>query len=167
MWIRLILLCLIGLSSTISFATELPQSEGRVILTVSGNISRTNHEQNARFDRRMLAQLPQHTLTTQTPWTEKPHTYEGVLLWDLLQSLGASGQHVTALALNGYQSDIKMDIIQSYPILLAMKDNGTQMRVRNKGPLWIIYPISEYPELDAPKHYEGMVWQLSALEVKP
>lgn len=164
---HILLFCLGWLFSAVCYAANLSLPQGKVILTVGGNISQANTGHSARFDRQMLAQLPQHTLTTQTPWTEEAHVYEGVLLRDLLQYLGASGQYVTALALNEYQSDIKMDLIHSYPILLAMKDNGTQMRVRDKGPLWIIFPLSEYPELNIPSHYEKMVWQLNALEVQP
>ncbi|VFB10773.1 oxidoreductase molybdopterin binding subunit [Aeromonas salmonicida] len=40
------------------------------------------------------------------------------------------------------------------------------LTLRNKGPLWIIYPLSEYPELNKEVYHSRMVWQLTALESK-
>ena len=39
------------------------------------------------------------------------------------------------------------------------------MRVRDKGPIWIIYPLSDYPALRKEEHHHAMVWQLKALSV--
>ncbi|MEJ2766595.1 hypothetical protein VV869_21795 [Photobacterium sp. MCCC 1A19761] len=148
-------------------AAALPPPQETVILTVSGQIEHTNALRQARFDRQMLLQLPQSTITTQTPWTEKAHVYEGVLLQDLLHYVGAHGHTLAATALNDYQTQIDLDTIQPYPVLLALKDNGRLMRVRDKGPIWIIYPLSEHPNLDQPQHHEDMIWQLRTLDIRP
>ncbi|UXI03304.1 oxidoreductase [Photobacterium sp. TY1-4] len=148
-------------------AAPLPPPQETVILTVSGQIEQTNALHQAQFDRQMLLQLPQSTITTQTPWTEKAHVYEGVLLRDFLHYVGAQGHTLSATALNDYQTQIDLDVIQPYPVLLALKENGRLMRVRDKGPIWIIYPLSEHPELDQPQHHEDMIWQLRTLDVRP
>ncbi|MEJ6114555.1 hypothetical protein [Aeromonas salmonicida] len=51
-------------------------------------------------------------------------------------------------------------------MLLAEKQDGKVLTLRNKGPLWIIYPLSEYPELNKEVYHSRMVWQLTALEIK-
>lgn len=153
--------------TTAGTAAPLAQPQDTVVLTIRGQIERTNQPNQALFDRQMLLQLPQTTMTTQTPWTDSAHTYEGVLLQDLLRHVGARGRSVLATALNDYQTQIDLDIIKQYPALLALKDNGRLMRVRDKGPLWIIYPLTEHPELNQPQYHEDMIWQLRTLDVQP
>jgi len=158
---------LIGLLGfpVISMATDLPNPEGAVILTISGNIRNTNANREALFDRQMLEKFPQTKITTYTPWTEGLHVYEGVLLNDLLEQVGASGHKLVGKALNDYHAEIDLEALKDYPIILAIRTDGALMRVRDKGPIWIIYPLSDYSELDITKRYEEMIWQLSSLEV--
>jgi hypothetical protein len=40
------------------------------------------------------------------------------------------------------------------------------MSVRENGPLWIIYPMSDHPELQAPIYNSRLVWQLTAIAIK-
>ncbi|MFT5806378.1 MAG: hypothetical protein ACI9LG_000640 [Moritella dasanensis] len=169
MHIKIVMICLIIGFSTMSIATDLSKPQGVVILTVSGNIGNinTNITANgeAQFDRQMLEQLPQTKITTYTPWTEGLHVYEGVLLNTLLEQVNASGHKLVATALNDYHTELDLELLRDYPILLAIKFDGAFMRVRDKGPIWIIYPLSDYSELNTARHYENMIWQLSSLEV--
>lgn len=152
-------------AATVGMAAELSKPEGAVILTVSGKIGNTNTNGKVLFDRQMLEQLPQTKIVTDTPWTEGKHVFEGVLLKVLLEQVGASGHKLVAKALNDYNAEIVLESLSDYPILLAIKADGTFMRVRDKGPIWIIYPLSDYAELDTGEHHEDMVWQLNSLEV--
>ncbi|WP_417346445.1 hypothetical protein [Ferrimonas sp.] len=146
-------------------ASELERPQGRVLLTISGKIEQTNAVGEARLDRKMLSLLPQSSVTTLTPWTEQQHKYEGVLLSDLLLYLGASGGRVKASALNDYFTHIDLAELGRYPLLLATSVDGRQMRVRDKGPIWLVLPLTEYPQLDEVKFHEKMIWQLRYLEV--
>jgi hypothetical protein len=40
------------------------------------------------------------------------------------------------------------------------------MTVRDKGPLFIIYPYDSNPDLKAQKYYSRSVWQIARIEVK-
>lgn len=114
-----------------------------------------------------LAKLPQHELVTQTPWTTEKHRYRGVLMSDLLKTYHLA-QYATlkAGALNNYQTELTVDYLLRYPVLLAMQDNGVDLTPRNKGPLWIVFPLSDYPDLDVPDIHRMMVWQLSSLSAQ-
>ena len=147
-------------------ADDLPRPTGPVILTISGTIAHSNQQGQADFDRAMLESLPRHQFETRTPWTEGSHLYTGVLLSELLQYVGAQGNTLVARALNDYHSVIDLDPISNYPILLALESDGQPMRVRDKGPIWMLYPISDYPELNTTYYHAGMVWQLRHIEVK-
>lgn len=145
---------------------ELPAPTGTVILTITGNISVTNREGAADFDDAMLAKLPQHSFTTKTPWTAGEHTYKGIKLSDLLERLDTEPKQLFAMALNHYSIEFDYSAVKDYPILIAQTLDGEPMSVSDKGPLWILYPMSDHPELDKPHHHHSMVWQLRSIEVR-
>jgi hypothetical protein len=73
---------------------------------------------------------------------------------------------VHAIALNDYEYTIPLEDFDRYDVLLATRVNGQLMRVRDKGPIWIVYPWSGHPELDDFATREKSVWQLNALHVR-
>lgn len=107
--------------------------------------------------------LPQTTIVTDTRWTEGEARFTGVLLRDLLEHLELPIREVTARALNDYEAVIPASDIETIDVLVANRMNGQPMPVREKGPLWIIYPLSERPDLLGPETEEKMVWQLHNL----
>lgn len=144
----------------------LPAPTGPIILTVSGNIEVTNSEQGAQFDREMLAALGLSEVSTTTSWTDGVQVFEGVLARLVLDRVGAEGTTMIATALNDFTSPVPIDEVQRYEVLLAMSMNGEQMQVSDKGPLWIVYPRNDYPELMDSKFNDRWVWQLRSLRVE-
>ena len=49
--------------------------------------------------------------------------------------------------------------------MLATKMNGDYMSVRDKGPLFLIYPFDTNPELFNEKYFSRSVWQIREVEV--
>jgi len=144
----------------------LPKPVGKVILRVEGAIRSTNDGETAAFDRAMLEALGLRMLRTTTPWTEGAVTFEGVLMRDLLAIVGARGSAVRAEALNDYAVEIPLSDFTRYDVLLAIRMNGRYMRVRDKGPIWIVYPRDAHPELNNPQVNAKWVWQLHRLRVE-
>jgi hypothetical protein len=147
-------------------ANGLALPRDRVVLTVTGAIGLTNARGRAEFDLDMLERLGLGRLTTWTPWTEGEVEFQGVLARRLMEAIGANGTEVDALALNDYEQTIPLEDFDRYDVLLATRVNGELMQVRDKGPIWIVYPWSEHPELDDFATREKSVWQLSALHVR-
>jgi len=147
-------------------AEPLPVPKEKPILTVSGNISVTNQGDTAVFDRAMLEAVGTISFETQTPWYSEPVKFEGVPLAKLMQYLGAKGEHIVVTALNDYSSDIPFTDINKYDVILATKQNGQYMSVRDKGPLFIVYPFDSDPELKHQTYYGRSVWQISKITVK-
>lgn len=137
----------------------------RVILTVSGKIGVTNTGDTARFDRPMLEALGWFGFTTRTPWYDGPMRFDGVKMSVLMQAVGASGESVVATALNDYETRIPLSDFSSFDVILALKRNGEYMAVRDKGPLFIIYPLDSDPTLLSQKYYGRCAWQLARLTV--
>ena len=143
----------------------LPMPRGEILLTVRGQISVTNAPGMARLDRTLLLEAGDAELRTVTPFTDGASTFSGVLASRLLDWLGASGSEVRCRALNDYSVVIPIAELRAYPVLLALDRDGRPLSVRERGPLWVIYPWSDYPELDDRVHRQRSIWQLSELDV--
>lgn len=144
----------------------LPLPKGPVILTISGNIAVTNVDGAAQFDRDMLVALGMTGIETTTAWTDGVQSFEGVLARAVLERVGARGRTVIATALNDFVAPIPMDELEKYDVILAMVMNGQQMKVSDKGPLWVVYPRNDHAELQDPKLNDRWVWQLRSLTVE-
>lgn len=149
-----------------SRAEGLAQPQGRVILTVSGNIEKTNNGDKADFDLAMLHALGVQPLSTTTSWTDGTLEFSGVLVRDVMAAVGARGKTVEAIALNDYTYAIEIEDFSRYPVILATKLNGKVLKVRNKGPLWIVYPLDRFTQTEKIDIERRMVWQLRHLNVK-
>jgi hypothetical protein len=153
--------------ATTASAETLPAPEGRPFLEITGKISAVNaSEQTARFDRALLESLGTTTLQTSTPWTDGRPVFEGVLMRDLLKRVGARGETVTVVALNDYKVTLPVADFEKYPVLLAYKMNGEALKVRDKGPLWIIYPQDDYTELKDRSVHRKWAWQIKEFRVE-
>src|SRR5262245_21428624 len=126
---------------------EMPMPTGPVILTITGAISRTNAPDRTEFDEAMLEALGTERITTSSRWVDGKPTFGGVPIRKLLEAVGAHGSSVTARALDDYTVDIPIADFTRYPVLLALRMNGKALSPREKGPLWIVYPRADYPEL--------------------
>ncbi len=144
-------------------AAELPPPQGRVILSVEGMIDVPGGI--ARFDRALLEALPQREIITVTPWTDGPARFEGPLLREVLARVGAQGARLEARAINDYAVTIPVSDAERYDVILALRRDGQPLTVRSLGPLWVIYPWSEHPELATETYYGRAIWQLERIVV--
>ncbi|MGF1609552.1 MAG: molybdopterin-dependent oxidoreductase [Kiloniellales bacterium] len=145
---------------------EFAAPTGPVILTVSGAISNTNEDGAATFDDTALEALGLHQLRTSTAWTDGVSTFEGPLLCALLDHVGAEGDTLVARALNDYTVEIPIDDCRKYPVVLALRSDGRPLSVRDKGPIWIVYPRDDHPELANEVINSRWIWQLEQIEVR-
>jgi len=148
-------------------AHALDAPSGKVLLTVTGQITVRNIADAAQFDLAMLEKLPQTSFHTKTPWYPEPRKFTGVRLRDLLAALGAQGRtSVSAEALNDYRAVIPAEDWNDYDVLIAWHLDDAPMLVRDKGPLVVIYPFDAHAKLRSAVRYGRAVWQLKALDVR-
>jgi hypothetical protein len=138
---------------------------GPVVLTVRGRVRLTNDGALAQFDMAMLAAMPQHSFGTRTPWYPEPRRFTGPLLRDVLAAAGAQGSMLRLLALNDYRVEMPFDDVLRHDVLLARLLDDKPMAVRDKGPLFVIYPFDSRQELRSPTYYSRSAWQLRTIDV--
>ncbi|MCG8613730.1 MAG: oxidoreductase [Pseudomonadales bacterium] len=172
-----LLLVLIGVACLSSIVRAAPDShsgsvnnalskpEERVVLTVTGSIAITNGDGIAEFDRVMLQNKSQHEINTQVPWLEGKYRFTGPLMRDLLSDLGATGKSLRIRAMDGYSVVIPVSDFSRYNVILAISRDGQRMRVRDRGPTWIMYPFDAVPELKQELYYRRSIWQIVSIEV--
>lgn len=152
---------------TATHASNLSAPTGPVLLTVTGEHTRTNHDNGASFDEKMLTALPQHRIETSTPWTDGKNVFEGVLLSELLDFLGVKeARTLHAVALNEYAIATPFSEAIEHGALLAMRMDGKALTRRDKGPIWIVYPRDDNPEIQDERHDSRWVWQLTRIEIQ-
>ena len=143
----------------------LPGFAGQTVLTVSGAVAAPDQGATWSFDMEDLKALPSDSFETATIWTEGVQNFEGVPLTVLLDHVGATGNTIRAVALNDYAVSIPVtDAVEGGPIV-AYRRNGDEMSVRDKGPLWIIYPFDDNRIYKSEEYYSRSIWQLDRIEL--
>ena len=147
-------------------SADLPLPEGPVILRVSGDITCANIGEEAHFDRAMLEAIGTRTITTSTFWTDGVQDFVGTPVDALLEALGVETGTVTATALNNYSVDIPVAHFLEGDAILAFDLNGAPMSVRDKGPIWVIYPFDSDQRFQSEVYHSRSIWQLDRLSVE-
>jgi hypothetical protein len=155
---------LLAAASFPALALDMPK--GPVVLTVKGAITQTNSPEGAQFDMEMLNALAQKTTVTETPWTEGTVTFAGPLGRALLEAVGATGETLNVTALNDYSAEVPVEDFRTHDVILATTMDGKPMSVRDKGPLFIMYPFDQEPSLYTEVYFNRSVWQISSITVK-
>ncbi|MEM6713142.1 MAG: molybdopterin-dependent oxidoreductase [Pseudomonadota bacterium] len=148
-----------------AFFLAAPALANDTVLTVSGAVAASDSGETWTFDMDDLTAMPSESFETNTIWTEGVQTFEGVSLSVLLEFVGADGAELNAVALNDYAVSIPTkDAVEGGPII-AYSQNGAEMSVRNKGPLWIVYPYDGNETYKSEEYYSRSIWQLDRIEV--
>jgi hypothetical protein len=147
-------------------AQPVPKPTGPVILTISGGISAANDGDKAVFDAATLDAMPQRTLKTRTPWYPHAVEFSGPLLQDVLRRAGAKGVALRITALNDYGVNVPFSDAADHGAILARRVDGKVLSIREKGPLFLMYPFDEKPELKRDEIYSRAIWQINRIVVK-
>ncbi|MDH1840981.1 hypothetical protein [Aeromonas caviae] len=120
------------------------------------------------LDEAALAALPQVEFETATPWTLGTHRYRGPTLKSVLaQQQVDSASAIDVAALNGYQQRVDLSLFAKVPLTLVRYQDDKPLTRRNKGPLWLLVPLSAHPDMDVSAIHNNMVWQVIRIEVVP
>jgi len=146
----------------------IPAPKEKVILSVFGAQAKPNAEDRVDFDRSTLEKIGTVTYTISTHWYDKPVKMEGVLLSKLLELVRVpkNAKVLRMQALNDYITEIPLGDAHKWPVMLALKMNGEYMSIRDKGPLWVVYPTHLEESLGNPDQQGKWIWQLRKIMIQ-
>lgn len=162
--LRIVLATIIILVSLVSFADD------QAILTVTGNISKTNqpNKKSFIFSFNELNQLPRTVVRTKTIWTSTSD-FTGPLIRDILSYVGvnSSAKAVEVRTIDNFVVTIPISDFNRWEVVLAYSRDGQRLKTKTKGPLWIIYPVDKYKtELNINQTRPKFAWGVKDIVVK-
>lgn len=148
---------------TSGFALDAKASD--ILLTVHRDVNGLSVV--TEFSRNDLESLPQVSLVTENEFVDGPTKFVGPLARDILDTVGRGiSDSLLLTAANDFQIEIPVSEIDKYDVVFALQANGIALSARNKGPIWVMYPISEHQELQDPVYNSRLIWQLVRMDVK-
>ena len=69
-------------------------------------------------------------------------------------------------AANDYTVEIQAAEFETYDVIFALDIDGEILSMRDKGPIWLMYPISDFEELQKPIYNNRLIWQLVRVEIE-
>ena len=152
-------LCLLGL---LLVSPLTARAAAPALLLVSAD-----HSQTVDFSIDDLAAMPLVTVATENEFSDGMVSYRGPLVRDVLVKAGMErASSVRFTAVNDYFVDIPTDDFRHYDAILAIEANGERLSRRDKGPIWLMYPISSHPELQDPIYLRRLIWQVVRIEAQ-
>lgn len=137
---------------------------GVIVLTLSGDIP--GHAEAAiDLDIAALQAIDETSFQTRTIWTEGVVTFTGTRLATLLTHFGISGGTVTMAAVNNYEVSFPVADALSDDAVIAFEMDGHRMRLRDKGPLWLVYPFDGNEKYQSERYYSRSIWQLGKIAI--
>lgn len=131
-----------------------PARAETALLLVNGN-------QSLELSLEDLEAMPQATVATTNDFVDGKVTYRGPLVRDVLARVGLDkADNVRFTAANDYYVDIPTQNFRDYDAILALEADGERLSRRDKGPIWLMYPISDYPALRDPIYTRRLIWQV-------
>lgn len=109
--------------------------------------------------------LPQVTVVTENEFSDGEVAYRGPLMRDVLEKLAfGEAETLRFIAANDFFVDIPTSDFHRYDVILATEADGKKLSRRDKGPLWLMYPISDNPDLRDPIYVHRLIWQVVRIE---
>jgi len=133
----------------------------QVVLTVE----REGAPETARsFTLDELKAMPQSEIRTANEFIDGVRSFRGPRVSYLLRICNADGAaSVRMIALNDYEVEVQVSEFDKYQPILALTMDGKELSVRDKGPIWVIYPMSDFSELRDPVFNSRLIWQLDRI----
>ena len=135
-----------------------------VLLTIAG-LEDVAKDGTICYTLAMLRRMGTREIRTTTIWYDGVQRFEGIDLSVLVRTFGLTGGTLRVDALNDYSAEIPVrDAVPGGP-LIAWSRNGERMTLRDKGPLWLVYPYDDKVAYQTETIYARSVWHLNRIEV--
>lgn len=114
-----------------------------------------------------LQALPTISRRSVLPEDAQVHDWQGVRLSTLLDGIERHGaRRLRIEALNDYSALIPLSDLDTFDPILAYWRDGEAIAIAERGPLFIIYPMVEHPELCTQLYFNRTVWQVNRITLE-
>lgn len=114
-----------------------------------------------------LQAFEQTSILTANDFVDGRVTFTGPLLQDVMADAGLDPDGMVLLtAADDYQVEVDAQEFTRYGAILALTQDGQMLSRRDKGPIWVIYPMSDFKELQDPVYNGRLIWQLVRIDEK-
>ena len=104
---------------------------------------------------------------TTNDYVDTATTFQGPRLRAVLEPLNVGPDaSLKMVALNDFSSNVPAVDAFEYDVILAVLRDGEPMSVRDKGPIWVIYPMDDHAELRDEAFNGRLVWQLKTIAIE-
>lgn len=108
-----------------------------------------------------LLAFTQVLVKTENEFVDGMGEFSGPLVRDILTLMGDAFETANFMAVNEYSIEIPAADFEKYDVIFAMSLNGEKFSLRDKGPIWLIYPMSDHKELQDRVYNNRLIWQLT------
>lgn len=142
----------------------LPAFAGAMLTVIN---SASGDAATKEFSRAELKELAQTSYRTSTEFTDGAPEFSGPLARDVIDAVGVGEATVAVVtAANDYSIEIPIEELLKYDVILATSVDGKRLSLRDKGPIWIMYPLDQHKELQDPMFNGRLIWQTVRIELK-
>lgn len=107
------------------------------------------------------------SFATRTDYTDGEALFSGPLAREVLGEDALRAARVAVMtAANDYTVEVPVEDLLEYDVIFATRMNGLPLSRRDKGPVWLMYPIDRHEELRNPAVNSRLIWQLERIELR-
>ncbi|SLN09689.1 Oxidoreductase molybdopterin binding domain protein [Roseovarius gaetbuli] len=143
------------------FATE----EAPVVLTITLPQAESGDTAVIALSEQDLRAFPAISFETSTIWTSGVQRFTGVPLLALLEHFKIEARELQMQAVNDYSITMPVDGITAGAPIIAYERNGKPMKLRDNGPLWLIYNYDANADYRTETVYSRSIWQLDRMAI--
>ena len=107
-----------------------------------------------------LLEMEQVVIRTENEFIDGVGEFSGPLARDVIALISRELETVLLTAINDYAVPVPVSDFMEYDVIFALTQDGEAFSIRDKGPIWVIYPMSENVELQDRIYNDRLIWQL-------
>jgi hypothetical protein len=112
-----------------------------------------------------LEKLPLTEYSVFDPFKKERFLFKGVLLREIIKEYGVSGVNkVQIKAIDEYMADFSQGDWTRWDIMLATRQDGKPIEVKQSGPARIVMPYDTAKDIDQSVYNPKWVWLISSIE---
>ncbi|RGP36550.1 oxidoreductase [Pseudotabrizicola alkalilacus] len=152
--------------ASFSLLTVLPGGTTSARSDTPGAVLLTVHGPSGAQDLNLadLDSFDQHSFTTSTIWTTGLMEFSGPALTDVVASAGSGTGGLRLRAANDYSITLNPSMLEPRAPIIATRINGQTFTLRERGPLWLVFPYDAHARFRTEQIFAASIWQLTDID---